>query len=115
MQDEAIAVCKEAMNKHSIEKDIAAHIKKEVGTDHVGPMFWRYVAAVTDQCSVLTTAPIVRFSEGCDLALHRWPQLWQLCDPRDQALHLYVHRTLRRSSLQDSVVQVGGFSPRQET
>lgn len=30
MQQEAIEVAREAMEKHTIEKDIAAHIKKEV-------------------------------------------------------------------------------------
>jgi len=35
-----------------------------------------------------------------DMALHRWPQLWQLCYTRDEAFHLLLPRTSRHSAVQ---------------
>lgn len=84
-------IAQEAMGKFSIEKDIAQHIKRTVRKP--GPLYGH---------TMLTTT-IVRRPKGPNLALYRWPQLWQLCDARDQALYLLLSRPLRHSALQDPV------------
>merc|ERR1719394_390495 len=64
MQTDAVECATQALEKYNIEKDIAAFIKKEFDKK-IQP----------------------------NLALHCWPQLWQLRYPRDQALYLFLFGT----------------------
>jgi dynein light chain LC8-type len=92
MQQESVDVASAALDKYTIEKDIAAQIKKEFDKRHgatwhvvVGKNFGSYVTHGTPLYNIL----IYRF--------HKKLTFW-LC--RDEAFHLLLHRLSRYSHLE---------------
>lgn len=63
----------DAINKNTVEKDIAMQIKKLV---RCAIAKLQLPATVSDVCVIDGRA------KRPDLALHRWPQLWKLCHAR---------------------------------
>ncbi|KAL3253482.1 hypothetical protein MRX96_054586 [Rhipicephalus microplus] len=84
MQQDAVDVATQALEKYNIEKDIAAYIKKEFDKKY-----------------------------NPHLALHRGAQLWILRHPRDKALHLLLPRPGGHPALQVWLSQRKGRYGRQ--
>ena len=74
MQNQAIEVAQDAMDKFSIEKDIAQYIKKEVCVAR------RSVTGRRSCCTDVESS--VRLSCWCHMALYRWTKFWKLRDSR---------------------------------
>ena len=103
MQTDAVECATQALEKYNIEKDIAAFIKKEFDKKYryleflrkFFPKFFIEILALEDFDffgKIVFFMFIYLFFQP-NLALHCWPQLWQLRYPRDQALYLFLFGT----------------------
>ena len=104
MQTDAVECATQALEKYNIEKDIAAFIKKEFDKKYRYLEFlrkifffekFRFFIEILDFDffgKIVFFMFIYLFFQP-NLALHCWPQLWQLRYPRDQALYLFLFGT----------------------
>lgn len=103
MQQDAVGYAMQAMEKYNIEKDIAASVKKACQirsqTCFISDNWWWLHDFVYWFCFLFFFAGVWQKVQS-HMALHRWEELWQLCDTWDKALHLFLPGPSSHSAVQ---------------